>query len=153
MSWAGSGEQAHSRHQTSAVNKNIRRAMTMKLTIQSIDGKGDLSQEAITLNVLGDTNMKHWLVAETTCTDGTHITNDVGPVFWKPEGRALKTGDTVIIRTRDDFDDVTVSSGGTTIHTLFWGLDHPIWTRRSDCAVLFSLDGWGAASAFPSLAG
>ncbi|SDG27335.1 hypothetical protein SAMN05216571_10813 [Onishia taeanensis] len=113
----------------------------MKLEILSVKGRGDHTQESVRLKVIDDCDLKHYMVADTTYTGDTTISNRVRHTHWFKPG-AVKQGDFVWLYTGPGKNTTRGNDSGSTTHVRYWGLNKAVWNDEGDCALLFQIATW-----------
>lgn len=113
----------------------------MKIEIIDVLDRGVGNKERLWLKVNGDTNLKFYIVFDTTYTSSDSISNLQRHAYWfKP--KSVHAGDSVVLYTRSGTPSSQLNKDGTTSHFLFWGLEKTIWNVKEDCAVLFEVNSW-----------
>ena len=113
----------------------------MKIEIVKILDRAVGNKERLWLKVLADTDLKYFIVFDTTYTSDTSISNLQRHAYWfKP--KQVKTGDFVVLYTKTGTPSQKTNENGTTTHFLFWGLENTVWNDTGDCAVLFEVNSW-----------
>lgn len=117
----------------------------MKMQIVRIADRGIANMERLHLRVLADTSLEFFVVFDTTYTSSDKISNLQRHAYWF-RSKPVKAGDNVILYTRMGTPSEDRKADGTTTHFLFWGLDHTIWNKVGDCAVLFEVNSWATSA-------
>lgn len=113
-----------------------------RLDIHSIEGKGNLSEECVWLDVMENiSDLSYYLLCDTTFSDEHHISNALRHTFWFPK-KSVAQRDWVKLMSKNGSPSTTSNDRGSTTHVLYWGLGHTIWNKDGDCAVLFKLESW-----------
>jgi hypothetical protein len=113
----------------------------MKLEIVKILDRAVANKERLWLKVLADTDLKYFIVFDTTYTSDTSISNLQRHAFWfKP--KQVKAGDYVVLYSKEGTPSEHANENGTTTHFFFWGLKNTVWNDTGDCAVLFEVNNW-----------
>jgi hypothetical protein len=108
----------------------------MKLKINSVENKGDLSKEVVWIDVLQDVaNYGDHLLCDTTYTENDKISAKLRHLFWLPDGAAAK-GDFIAVHTGAGTKSSAKNKKGTMTHNLYWGLKETVWNKDGDCALL-----------------
>lgn len=115
----------------------------MKVKIRSIHGHGDASEEYVVLEILQDCNADHYVIADTTFTADSKISNKVRHTHWF-YSTALKKGDFIALFTGTGTDKADKRSDDSTLYYRFWGLKTAVWNDDGDGAVLYELNDWKA---------
>ena len=113
----------------------------MKIEIVRILDRAVANKERLWLEVIEDTDLKYFIVFDTTYTSETSISNLQRNAYWfKP--KQVKAGDYVVLYTRPGTPSEQINEKGTNTHFLYWGLKNTVWNDTGDCAVLFELNSW-----------
>ncbi|MGE8343373.1 MAG: hypothetical protein ACN6OI_20275 [Flavobacterium sp.] len=114
----------------------------MDLQIDKVIDYGTQSSERILLNVIADCNLKYYILADTTYTDATHISNKLRHMYWFTP-KDVKKGDKIVIYTKNGSDTKTsINNGLNTTYTFYWDLKNSVWNNTGDSAILFNLNTW-----------
>jgi len=113
----------------------------MKAKIISIHSHGDFDKEYVLIQVLEDCDIGKFLVADSTYTSDSQISNKLRHTYWFPD-RATEKGDLVSLWTKPGTNTTDKNSSGTTVHRFFWGLKTAVWNNEGDCAVLQEIRDW-----------
>jgi hypothetical protein len=109
--------------------------------IVKIIERGIVNQERLWLKVVANTDLKYFIVFNTTYTSTNSISNLQRHAYWfKP--KEVKARDYVVLYTRQGMHSEQANKDGTTTHFLFWGLDKTVWNNTGDCAVRFEVNSW-----------
>jgi len=113
----------------------------MKIKIDSVIDHGTLNSERVMISVLENTDLKYFIIADTTYSDATYISNKLRHMYWsKP--LPVKAGDKVELYTKSGRNSEENIGNGNKKHIIYWGLGNPIWNNDGDAAILFSIDEW-----------
>lgn len=113
----------------------------MKLRIDEVHGHGNAQQERVLLTVIEDTDLKYFIVADTTYTaDGQSISNKFRHTKWF-QPWPVKKGDRVALWTKHG-TDATSLHDGVRWHQFYWNSGAAIWNDAGDGAILFQLADW-----------
>lgn len=118
----------------------------MTLKVVSIHGQGNATQEYVLLQASTDLSLEYYLLADTTYSSATTVSNKVRHTYWFPL-KAVKAGELVVVCTGLGTDDSYLNSAGTKVHRFFWNLKTPVWNNTGDAAILFSLNTWATTKA------
>ena len=110
----------------------------MNLEIVSVHGQGDQEKEHVLLRVKSDCSVGHFLLADSTYTNDTHVSNKVRHTYWFPD-KNVKADEYVSLWTKNGTSTSDTMKDGTPIHRFFWNLGKPVWNDSGDCAILFDL--------------
>jgi hypothetical protein len=113
----------------------------MHVDIKHVSDKGNNKKERLVLNVLSDTNIGNYIIADTTYHNDDSVSNKLRHVFWIPDQKVSK-GDLVVIYTKKGTDTKKVFKSGRTTFFFYWGLDSTIWNKAEDCAVVINVKDW-----------
>jgi hypothetical protein len=116
----------------------------MKLKVDSINNRGTLNEEHISLNVLQNCNLSHYMVMDTSFGQGGGISNEHRHVKWLPP-YDVTAGMMVALWTGSGVDRVEVQ-GGIKWQFVFWNSGSHIWNNDGDAAVLLELAEWETTS-------
>lgn len=113
-----------------------------RLDVISIEGKGDLDNECVWLDVKEDiADLSYYLIFDTTYTDNEHISNELRHTYWFAR-RSVSRGDYIKLMTKKGVYSTSGNKRNTTTHVLYWGLDRTVWNKDGDCAVFFKCESW-----------
>lgn len=118
----------------------------MVLKIHSIDGKGDIKEERVWIDVLEDCNLKYYMICDTTYTSDDTISNELRHMFWF-ENRNVTKGDWVVLHTKEGKYYSAKNNRGKTTHHHYWNLGRTVWNKDGDAAVLFKISHWKTTKA------
>jgi len=113
----------------------------MKLKIVKVVDRASPNQERLWLKVLQDTDMKFYIVFDTTYTGANAISNLQRHAYWFPP-KMVHAGDNVVLCTGKGTNSSQPNQEGTQNHFFYWDLDKTIWNNQGDCAVLFEVGDW-----------
>ena len=113
----------------------------MKLKIVKIIDHGLLYKERLWLKVLQNTDMKYYIVFDTTYTSQNTISNLHRHAYWF-DSKQVRSGDSVVLYTKAGKPSSMRNTDGTMTHFFYQGVDKTIWNKERDCAVLFEISGW-----------
>lgn len=111
----------------------------MDLEVVSVHGHGKAAEEYVILKVLKDCNLKYSLLLDTTY-NGSSITDKNRHVYWFP-AQDVKAGDQIVLRTQVGTNRWSTEQSNRR-HTLFWGLNTPVWNDSGDAACLMQISNW-----------
>lgn len=116
----------------------------MNLEIDKVVDNGSHTVERIELNVTGTCNLHYYILADTTYSDATHISNKLRHMYWLNNQEVI-AGDKVIIYTKSGTNSKTAINGGKNAqYTYYWGLGSSVWNNTGDGAILFNVNAWKA---------
>lgn len=113
----------------------------MKLKIIEIIDRGVADKERLWLKVLQETDMTYYIVFDTSYISANSISNFSRHTYWFGS-KTVKSGDTIVLYTKEGTPSSKQNADGTTTHFFYWGLDKAIWNKKGDCAVLFEVSSW-----------
>ncbi|NOT07801.1 MAG: hypothetical protein HOP28_06310 [Gemmatimonadales bacterium] len=112
----------------------------MKLRIDGIRDRGDAAKERVVLKVLSDSDAGAFTVFRTDARDG-NATTSVYNTFWFPN-KALSTGDLVVLYSKLGTSSEKMNKDNSKSHFFYWGLAGPIWSDKTQAAVLLESPDW-----------
>lgn len=118
----------------------------MSLELINIHEKGKQDAEYVELKAKEACNLKYYIVADTTFTSETSISNRLRHIHWFLSKEIAK-GDYVFLRTGKGANTTYTNKAGTTTHVIYWGLDKPVWNNDGDAGILFNLNTWSTKKA------
>jgi hypothetical protein len=118
----------------------------MKIAINGIHNDGDQSQEFVELKVTESTNLKYYLISDTTYIDETTVSNKLPHTYWFSSIEVAKD-DFVRLHTKSGAYKMHANTAKTTTHNVYWGLDVPVWNDTGDKAMLFEVSAWTSKKA------
>jgi hypothetical protein len=113
----------------------------MKIEIAKILDRGVANKERLWLKVLADTDLRFFIVLDTTYTTDSSVSNLQRHAHWF-RSNPVRAGDWVVLYTGPGKPAQTVNPDGTTRYFLHWGLEKTIWNATADCAVLMEITSW-----------
>lgn len=114
----------------------------MNIEIDKVVDNGSHNVERIELNVVGNCNLHNYILADTTYTDETHISNKLRHMYWFLNQNVI-AGDKVVIYTKQGKASTELINGGrNTKYTYYWGLGNSVWNNTGDAALLFNINTW-----------
>lgn len=112
----------------------------MKLKVDSINHRGNLSEEHVSLLVLESCNLSNYMIMDTTFASGDYISNEHRHVRWLPE-LEVTAGMMVALWTGSGENRTEVHAGIQWQH-VFWNSGTHIWNNDGDAAVLLEISNW-----------
>lgn len=112
----------------------------MKVKIRNVVDFDTLDSERIILDVVDDTDIGYYMIADSTYTADDKISNKVRHTYWFPDQK-VKKGDVVVLYTKKGTNKPKKEKDHT-IYFYYWGLDKSIWNDEGDCALLFEIAEW-----------
>ena len=114
------------------------------LRINSVKDVGDLDRERVVLRALQDTDLANYAVFSCLVFDDKQIeSGDIPDVFWF-ESMDLKTGDFVVLYTKEGTERTKVSERGNKSYFYYWSKKQAIWTEQRR-AILVNTTDWTSA--------
>jgi hypothetical protein len=113
----------------------------MDLKISKVVDRGTLKSEYVQIEVLKDTNLHYYLVADSTYGANGQITNKHRH-FFAFATKAVKKGDFILLYTRSGVDKSYPNKANTTTHEIFWDLKTSVWNNTGDVVVLYYAPNW-----------
>ncbi len=114
----------------------------MNIAFKAIRDEGQLNKERLVLRVVLPDDIGKYLVCETEAAeDGANISNNVRRAYWFPDQK-VKTGDLVVLYTKDGVDKIKKHGTGSTSHFFYWGLPTPIWNEKQSAVVIIRASEW-----------
>lgn len=113
----------------------------MKLEIIKILDRGIPQDERLWVKVLNDTDLSFYIVLHTNYITANSITSSHKHSFWFPP-KKVKSGDYIILYTRNGNSTESKNADGSTNHFIYWGLNNSVYNSHEDCAVLFEVNTW-----------
>lgn len=110
----------------------------MKISIHSAANKGEKGKEIIWLQVLEETNLRRYIISDTTFTDKNEISNEVQHMFWFPNIN-VKKGDWIALHTENGVYAAVNNDQKTITHHIYRNIDRTIWNKDGDYAILYEL--------------
>jgi hypothetical protein len=98
----------------------------MKLEIQNVADKGNLDKERLVLKVRKDTDMGDYVLLQTGYDNGS-VNIEIYATYWFPY-KEVKTGDLVVIYTKDGVSNEKELTQGYKAHFFYWELEDAIWS-------------------------
>ena len=112
----------------------------MKLKVDSINNRGKLSEEHVSLRVLQNCNLSRYMIMDTTFGEGGGISNEHRHIKWLPP-YDVTAGMMVALWTGTGEDRVEMQ-GNTKWQYVFWNSGTHIWNDDGEAAVLLGLSSW-----------
>ncbi|HEY0027672.1 MAG TPA: hypothetical protein VGC35_07365 [Allosphingosinicella sp.] len=113
----------------------------MDLKIHSITNSGNAAEEHVTLEVIADTDLKNYMIADTTYVDDTSISNKLRHTYWFVS-KSVKKGDFVRLHTGPGTPSSPNNNAKTKTHHFYWGLGKGVWNDTGDVALLLQVTTW-----------
>jgi hypothetical protein len=114
----------------------------MNLEFRSIVERGDHSKERITLRCLGETDLGHYVLLQTSSREGVAST-DVLRTMWFPD-KIVEKGDLIVLYTKSGYNSEKVLKTGKKAHFIYWDIPKPIWSDKETAVVLLHAPNWEA---------
>ena len=119
----------------------------MKIKLVEIKDPGNKDKERIILKVLNDTDLGGYMMAVSTEESDKTISTRLKNVMWM-EDQPLKSGDLVVVYTKDGNSGKIDNSDGSTSYFYYWSLARPIGETKDAGVLLFEVD-WSFERAKP----
>lgn len=113
----------------------------MKLKIIQIVDKGTHNSEKVLIDVLEDSNLKDYIIRDTTYIREKVVSNKWVHTYEFLK-QPLKKGDKVVLYTKTGTNNEKDLGNGNKEYTYFWGLNSSVWNNDGDAAVLYEIRGW-----------
>lgn len=117
----------------------------MKIKIDSVVDHGTLNSERVILSVMEATDLKYFIVADTTYL-GTSISNKLRHMHWFLP-RSVQAGDIVELYTKTGTNRQENIGNGKTKYIIHWELEVPVWNNEGDAALLIYTPAWKTTKA------
>ena len=112
----------------------------MTLELRSIVGRGDVTQERLTLRATRNLDVGDFAVLRVPYIDEMLMT-DVKHAFWFPFGEVEK-GDLVVIYSKKGVSRNKILSTGKTAHFFYWESGVSLWEDTDYAAVVLQVSDW-----------
>jgi hypothetical protein len=112
----------------------------MNIKIDQIVDHGQ-QNERVDLSVVANTDLSHFLIADTTFGEYNRISNKLRHMHWFSAKKVI-SGDKIILFTRKGIDKSEKINSINTKYYLYWQLDSSVWNDAGDAAVLFQINSW-----------
>ncbi len=113
----------------------------MNLKMAKIVDNGTHSSEKVLIDVLEDTNLKFYLIRDSTYSSEETLSNKWVHTY-KFLNQKVKKGDKVILFTKHGKKLTRDLGNGNTEYTYHWGLDNSVWNNDGDVAILYQIKAW-----------
>jgi len=112
----------------------------MILKISEISNVGNLARERVILRAIGAGDLGNYAIfCGYADEDGDFQAGSVANAFWFPT-RDLKTGDIVVLYTKDGSHSEKLNDSKTTSHFFYWGLTESLWDKGRALALVNTSD-------------
>lgn len=118
----------------------------MKIQIDQIVDHSTLNSERVLISVIQDTDLKYYIIADTTYTSAENISNKLRHMYWFAP-KSVKAGDKVELYTKVGTSSQIDIGNGNTKYIIYWGLGASVWNNDGDAAILFHVDSWKTTKA------
>jgi len=112
----------------------------MKLRIDGVHHRGKLNDEHVSLSVLEDCNLDHYMIMDTTYSGEGYISNEHRHVKWLPT-IDVTAGMMIALWTGTGTNRTEVHNG-IKWQYVFWNSGTHIWNNDGDAAILLELYNW-----------
>ncbi|MEE9466058.1 MAG: hypothetical protein V3W14_10860 [Candidatus Neomarinimicrobiota bacterium] len=113
----------------------------MKIKINYVSDAGILKDERLVLEAIGDDDIGSYIIADSTYTSGTTISNKLRHTYWIPDKQVSK-GDIIVIYTKKGQNKSRPNDAGGETHFFYWGLERTVWNMGHDVATIFKIAEW-----------
>ena len=114
----------------------------MKVQIQSVADRGDLSRERLVMRVRQDVDIGDFILIRTGFEDD-EVTTDVSNAFWFPYQR-LRAGDLVVVYSKQGIDRRKQLDDGHKAYFFYWHQDSSLWNDEHVAPVLLYAPQWAS---------
>ena len=94
----------------------------MNIELNYIKDSGNIDKERIVFNVISDTELGKFLVAQTELLEDSRFSSKLGNIYWFPD-QQVKAGDLVVLYTKVGINTSIQNENSTTTYFYYWGLD------------------------------
>jgi hypothetical protein len=113
-----------------------------KIVLEGIYDRGTLNSEAVVLEVKVKTNLKYFMVVDTTYTKNNLISNKHRHSYWFVD-QPVEPGDIIVLYTgKGKNNQVGHKNGKNTVFNFYWGLGSSVWNNDGDAALLYQIETW-----------
>ena len=112
----------------------------MKLTLKSIDGRGDLEKERIVMRAPSKMDVGQFAVIEAGYLDGM-VNSSTKDCYWFPD-KVVEEGDWVVLYTKAGKDKEKIQKNGAKAHFFYWEKSSSKWGGGSRVPVILQIDSW-----------
>lgn len=116
----------------------------MALIMTGIGDKGDLENERVGFRVSLDCDLQYFMIFYTSFNIHGFYNRSNFSYWFAPED--VKTGDLVVLCTKEGQDSVQSNENGTKTYFKFWGLKSPLFTDDSKGIVLTKVANWSLSN-------
>ena len=114
----------------------------MRVQIQSVADRGDLSRERLVMRVRQDVDIGDFMLVRTGFEDD-EVTTDVSNAFWFPYKR-LRGGDLVVVYSKRGSGRHKQLDDGHKAYFFYWDQDSPLWDDEHVAPVLLYAPQWAS---------
>lgn len=113
----------------------------MKIEITDVVDHGTHASEKVLLKVLNDTDLKYFILRDTTYTSENKVSNEWVHAY-RFISQEVKKGDKIILYTKIGNDSIKDLGNGNTQYIYYWNLGSCVWNDTGDAAVLYQIEDW-----------
>lgn len=114
----------------------------MRVQIQYVAGRGDLSSERLVMRVRQDVDIGDFMLVRTGFEDD-EVTTDVSNALWFPYKR-LRAGDLVVVYSKGGRDKRKQLEDGHKAYFFYWDQDSSLWDDEHVAPVLLYAPQWAS---------
>jgi hypothetical protein len=112
----------------------------MILRITAIADRGDQVKERVVLKASSDTDIGRFAIFRSR-VENKQVTVAISDVFWFPD-KTVKSGDLVVLYTKDGTSGERVLKSGSTAHFFYWSKTERMWSGSQYAPVLVHTTEW-----------
>jgi len=114
------------------------KGVTMEIKVSQVIDGGDIQNERIVLDVIGDCNLAQYILFQTrTLGDGLFSPALSAPYWFS--NKIVKAGDKIVLYTKSGRNGNKAYSETQTAHFFYWGMPNPMWDNPDSCAVIMDI--------------
>lgn len=114
----------------------------MRVQIQYVADRGDLSSERLVMRVRQDVDIGNFMLLRTGFEDD-EVTTEVSNAFWFPDKR-LRAGDLVVVYSKRGRDKRRQIDNGRRAYFFYWDQDSSLWDDDHVAPVLLYAPQWAS---------
>jgi hypothetical protein len=107
----------------------------MNLELRGVENAGDIDRERIVLRANADLDIGKYAIFKCRNTSTGVASGPVPRAYWFAD-RKIKTGDFVVLYTKEGSTSEKAGEQGTTSYFYYWGLREPQWDDRHTAALI-----------------
>lgn len=112
----------------------------MNIEISSFADAGDHEKERVVMKALSDLDIGWYALFSSNLWDGMP-TSGLETAYWFPDDH-VKTGDLVVLYTKDGVSSKKERNDGSTAHFYYWGRRDSVWGSSEKTAVIVRIAEW-----------